>query len=261
MNLLERISQAFTGAAETVGEKTRRSAALNRLRTVIDAQEKAAQREYLALGRYYYNNLRDPKDPVAEAHAVELDAILARQDKALTALEEFYQYEGPTEAFFAENDQREEVDLQDVKKFDFDPEKAVETVKTAAGKAAEAMAPVLEAAKEKAGPVVEAVKEKAAPVVEAAKEKAAPVVEAVKEKAGEVLKAVQEAKDKVAQEAEEDAKAAEEAVDRAVQEVEETLKQAENAAPDEGKDLLYSKIEPEKKEAEADENADLPFEG
>ena len=281
MNFLEKLSRAVTGAVESMGEATRRTAALNRMRTVIDAQEQAAQREYLALGRYYYNNLRDRKDPVAESHSAELDVILGRQDRALASLEELYQYEGPTDAFFAQGEEREEVDLEDVKKFDFDPEKAAETVKSTMDKAVETVTPVVEAVKEKAAPVVEAVKEKAAPVVEAAKEKAAPVVEAVKEKAApvvdavkekaeEVKKAVKEAREKGAQEAQaaketmeeakKEAQEAEAAVEKAAREVEETLKNAQNAAPTEDEEPVTGKIQPEKKEP-VDENADLPFEG
>ena len=270
MNFLEKLSRAVTGAVESMGEATRRTAALNRMRTVIDAQEQAAQREYLALGRYYYNNLRDRKDPVAESHSAELDVILGRQDRALASLEELYQYEGPTDAFFAQGEEREEVDLEDVKKFDFDPEKAAETVKSTVDKAVETVTPMVEAVKEKAAPVVEAVKEKAAPVVEAVKEKAAPVVDAVKEKAEEVKKAVKEAREKGAQEAQaaketmeeakKEAQEAEAAVEKAAREVEETLKNAQNAAPTEDEEPVTGKVKPEKKEA-ADENADLPFEG
>ena len=52
-------------AATQLKEKNRRLAAANRLRTAIRCQEKAAEKEYLALGRYYYNVLRDPDNPVA----------------------------------------------------------------------------------------------------------------------------------------------------------------------------------------------------
>ena len=70
-------------AATQLKEKNRRLAAANRLRTAIRCQEKAAEKEYLALGRYYYNVLRDPDNPVAEAHCLRLDQLQAQRDRAL----------------------------------------------------------------------------------------------------------------------------------------------------------------------------------
>ena len=50
---------AVQDAVGVVAEKNRKNALANRLRTVIRCEEKAAERAYLALGRYYYHNLRD----------------------------------------------------------------------------------------------------------------------------------------------------------------------------------------------------------
>lgn len=93
MEFLKNIGKAVGNAVSFVGEKNRRSANLNRIRTVIRCEEKAAEREYLALGRYYYNNLRDDKNPITESHCAQLDEIEGRLDKALTQLEQFYQQE------------------------------------------------------------------------------------------------------------------------------------------------------------------------
>lgn len=61
MNFLKNISAAFKtaggavqSAVKVVEEKNRRTALMNRLRTVIRCEEKAEERAYLALGRYYY---------------------------------------------------------------------------------------------------------------------------------------------------------------------------------------------------------------
>ncbi len=101
---------------------------------MIRCEERAADREYLALGRYYYNNLRDKNNPVTEAHCAELEAIEVRLEKALNQLEQFYQADGkdsdcvivesedgPSAAFVA-GGEIEEVTLDDVQAFDHDPE-------------------------------------------------------------------------------------------------------------------------------------------
>lgn len=112
MNFLKNIGKAVENAANYVGEKNRRAAALNRIRAVIRCEEKAAEKEYLALGRYYYNNLRDKDNAVTEPHCVELEGIEARLDQAIAQLEKYYGEEEP---------QHEEVTLEGVESFDHDP--------------------------------------------------------------------------------------------------------------------------------------------
>lgn len=148
-------------AARQLKEKNRRAAAANRLRTVVRCQEKAAEKEYLALGRYYYNALRNPDNPIAEAHCLRLDQIQAQRDSALEKLEQLVhepymdvvgEVDGPTavfvtasakpdkkstlfhfdrgpveftvtreEEFDPEDPDSEEIDLSDVESFDQDP--------------------------------------------------------------------------------------------------------------------------------------------
>ena len=75
MEILKKVGKAVGDAASYLGEKNRRIARLNRIRSVIRCQEKAAEKEYLALGRYYYHSLRDKNNEVTEAHCVALDKI------------------------------------------------------------------------------------------------------------------------------------------------------------------------------------------
>ncbi len=154
MSFLKNIGKAVGDAVSFVGEKNRKAAYLNRIRTVIRCEEKAAEREYLALGRYYYNNLRDKDNAVTEAHCAELEAIEGRLEKALSQLELFYQcdklekkgeagcigiiggQDGPTAVCVCgKKVSAEEVTLEDVKSFDHDP---MEDAPAAAAKAAPA---------------------------------------------------------------------------------------------------------------------------
>lgn len=138
MKFFESIGKAVGDAAGFLGEKNRKAAYLNRIRTVIRCEETAAEKEYLALGRYYYNNLRDKNNPVTEAHCAELEAIEGRLEKALDQLEQFYQADskaasigiiggadGPTAVYIA-NGEAEEVTLEDVERFDHDPAETAE---------------------------------------------------------------------------------------------------------------------------------------
>jgi len=85
-------------------EKNRRAAVMNRLRAVIRCEEKAAEKEYLALGRYYYNALRDPDNPLAESHCARIDQINARRDSALESLEQASQEEAASIGFIGGSD-------------------------------------------------------------------------------------------------------------------------------------------------------------
>ena len=90
MNFLKNISAAFKtaggavqGAVKVVEEKNRRTALMNRLRTVIRCEEKAEERAYLALGRYYYHNLRDAENTVTEPYCIDIEAAQKRIDAVI----------------------------------------------------------------------------------------------------------------------------------------------------------------------------------
>ena len=110
MEFLKKIGRAVGVAANYLGEKNRRAARLNRIRSVIRCQEKAAEREYLALGRYYYHSLRDKDNIVTESHCAALDQIEEALDNALDQLEKFYGKED-----------QEEITLEDVESYDQEP--------------------------------------------------------------------------------------------------------------------------------------------
>lgn len=121
-----------------------RSARANSLRTVIRCQERAAEKEYIALGRYYYNALRDKNNPVAEPHCANIDKLQAQRDSALEQLEQtvregqvtvaenedgptatiFHFEKGPVEITVSRDpkpETSEEIDLAGVECFDHDP--------------------------------------------------------------------------------------------------------------------------------------------
>ena len=81
MEFLKTIGKAVGEAAAYLGEKNHRAAQLSRIRSFIRCQEKAAEKEYLALGRYYYHNLRDKENDVTEAHCLALDEIGPRRPR------------------------------------------------------------------------------------------------------------------------------------------------------------------------------------
>ena len=153
MGLFQTIGQGISEVLGSLGEKSRRAAYLSRIRTVIRSEEHAAEKQYLALGRYYYHNLRDKNDPVTEAHCAELDEIETRLESALSQLDLFYQLDqaqkgevgiidredgsigvisgedGPTAVFISEpsgDGAAEEITLDDVQCYDSDPTEAAD---------------------------------------------------------------------------------------------------------------------------------------
>lgn len=114
MDFIKNITAAFKtagGAVQSavgvVAEKNRKTALMNRLRTVIRCEEKAAERAYLALGRYYYHNLRDADNAVTEPHCIDIEAAEQRIDAAVAKLEALCHEEGEEEI--------EEITLDDVR--------------------------------------------------------------------------------------------------------------------------------------------------
>lgn len=151
----KKLGQSARRTAQNLKEKNRRAALANRLRLVVHCEEQAAEKEYLALGRYYYNALRNKDNAIAESHCARIDTILQRRDKALSELEKavsaqadvvtFTSYtNGPTAVFAVgmkrrilphlsetageineeydpEDENSEEIDLSDVESFEQDP--------------------------------------------------------------------------------------------------------------------------------------------
>ena len=78
---------ALQNAVGVVAEKNRKTALANRLRTVIRCEEKAAERAYLALGRYYYHNLRNTANAETETHCIDIEAAEKRIEEAMLKLE------------------------------------------------------------------------------------------------------------------------------------------------------------------------------
>ena len=99
---------AMQNAVGVVAEKNRKSALANRLRTVIRCEEKAAERAYLALGRYYYHNLRDAANAETENYCVGIEIAEKRIEEAMLKLEELNREETEEAAV-------EEVAIEDVK--------------------------------------------------------------------------------------------------------------------------------------------------
>ena len=90
MGFFNKIGHKLGGGLSALEERNRRQANLNRIRAALKREECAAQMEYIALGRYYYSTLRDPANPVTEAHCKELERIETRMNAAVNQLERCY---------------------------------------------------------------------------------------------------------------------------------------------------------------------------
>ena len=194
MNFLKNISAAFKtaggavqGAVKVVEEKNRRTALMNRLRTVIRCEEKAEERAYLALGRYYYHNLRDAENTVTEPYCIDIEAAQKRIDAAVEKLEALTREDG-SEA------EEEEITLDDVQEYTPTPEEEKEAEEA---RLAEEQAKAEQAEKERLAAEAKAAEEK-----KAEEERQAELQRQAEEQAA------QEAAQKAAEEA---AKAAEQA--------------------------------------------------
>lgn len=97
-NILESIGMSISHAVDCVVEKNRKSAQINRLKLVIRREERISEKAYIALGKYYYHNLRDEKDPVTEPHCAAVDQASRRMDRAITRLEELFAQPGQEES-------------------------------------------------------------------------------------------------------------------------------------------------------------------
>lgn len=121
MAFLKDLLSAVADVKDTVIDRNRQSALINRLRTVIRCEEKTCDRTYAALGRYYYHNLRDKDNTDTEAYCIQIDSAQQRLDAAVEHLEKLYNEK-------SEKCEAEEVNLDDV--IEINPDEA-ESVTTA----------------------------------------------------------------------------------------------------------------------------------
>lgn len=183
MSILSKLGRATVNALSSLEERNRRTAKLNRIRAVLKREEKAARQELLALGRYYYQNLRDPEDATAELHCAELDKIEKRMDVAVAELELHYKQMVEEKARKAEV-----VDLEDIECHDAPP--SIQT-------AAEKMKVQLDEIKENAAEQAQEIKSSVGETVSNVAEKSAAIAEDLKEASGSIKNDIAEAAAKV----------------------------------------------------------------
>lgn len=171
MSVLNKLGKSLSSIFSTIEEKNRNAAHVNRIRALLRHAEKSARKEYLALGRYYYQNLRDRENVVTEPHCAELERIEEKMDNAIAELEAYYAHQAEVRAA---REAAGEIDLDDVTCYDSDPG-VVETVKQAVQETKENIVSSTEG-------LGAAVREKADNVIDFAGERA----EAIKETAGAV---------------------------------------------------------------------------
>ena len=88
MNFFESVSSNVTKAVDFVVEKNRKAALVNRIRIVIKNERENEARAYVALGKYYYEHLRDPQNEETEHLCRAIDFSDNRMKKAFAKLDE-----------------------------------------------------------------------------------------------------------------------------------------------------------------------------
>ncbi len=87
MNIFEVVSNGISKAVGFVADKNHKAALINRLRIVIKNERENASRAYVALGKYYLENLRDPENELTERLCRSAEDSEARIRKAFAKLD------------------------------------------------------------------------------------------------------------------------------------------------------------------------------
>ncbi len=88
MNLFQSVSSNVTKAVDFVVEKNRKAALINRIRIVIKNERENESRAYVALGKYYFEHLRDTQNEETEHLCRAIDFSDKRMKKAFAKLDE-----------------------------------------------------------------------------------------------------------------------------------------------------------------------------
>ena len=78
MHILNSVRGSVSGAINFVVDKNRRLSIINKVKHVIRDEEQRANEAYIALGKYYYHNLRNAENNETEFYCAEVLAELTQ---------------------------------------------------------------------------------------------------------------------------------------------------------------------------------------
>ena len=93
MSILESVKGSVSGAINFVVDKNRKISLISKVKRVIHEEENRANQAYIALGKYYFHNLRDADNNETEFYCVEIDHAERRLQRAEMKLEELTEYD------------------------------------------------------------------------------------------------------------------------------------------------------------------------
>lgn len=88
MDFWKNATQSFTKAVDYIVDKNRKAAIMNRLKIVIKTEKDAQNHAFIQLGKYYYQNMRDPQNQETEEYCKAVDNAGARLKRAYAKLDE-----------------------------------------------------------------------------------------------------------------------------------------------------------------------------
>lgn len=108
MDVFKNVADSVTKAVNFVVDKNRRAALINRLKIVIRNEKEVEARAYIELGRYYFENLRDPENSRTEPLCVAVENSDRRLKRAFAKLDEMLMPSGADEEEACADDGRED---------------------------------------------------------------------------------------------------------------------------------------------------------
>ncbi len=73
MDFWKNAAESVTKAVDFVVDKNRRAAMMNRLKIVIRGEKEAEDHAFAQLGKYYYQNMRNPENGDTEPYCLAID--------------------------------------------------------------------------------------------------------------------------------------------------------------------------------------------
>lgn len=91
MSIFNSMRGGVSGAINFVVDKNRKISLISKVKHVIREEEQRANDAYIALGKYYYHNLRDEENNETEFYCAEVDHAERRLQRAEMKLDELTQ--------------------------------------------------------------------------------------------------------------------------------------------------------------------------
>ncbi len=124
--MFKQISDVVNSAKDRIFDETEKIKLVARLRNIIDNEKQVSDKAYIALGKYYYNNLRENSDSEVVLNCKIIDEAEKRINEARMHLAKIYAEKDNEENLDSKESVNEECEIEKTDENEYINESTIE---------------------------------------------------------------------------------------------------------------------------------------